>query len=151
MKTIKVLFSKYRELIIYFVFGVFTTLVNLITFHLFSLLLGNEHYLVSNVVAWIASVIFAYITNKIWVFESKSWSVKVLLREIPSFFSARVLSFAVEEVGLFLLVDIAGMSVYGLSVFGFNITGELIAKVILAVIVVILNYIFSKFLIFRKR
>ena len=151
MKTIKVLFSKYRELIIYFVFGVFTTLVNLITFHLFNLLLGNEHYLVSNVVAWIASVIFAYITNKIWVFESKSWSVKVLLREIPSFFSARVLSFAVEEVGLFLLVDIAGMSVYGLSVFSFNITGELIAKVILAVIVVILNYIFSKFLIFRKR
>ena len=151
MKTIKVLFSKYRELIIYFVFGVFTTLVNLITFHLFNLLLGNEHYLVSNVVAWIASVIFAYITNKIWVFESKSWSVKVLLREIPSFFSARVLSFAVEEVGLFLLVDIAGMSVYGLSVFGFNITGDLIAKVILAVIVVILNYIFSKFLIFRKR
>lgn len=151
MKTIKKLLEKYRELVIYFVFGVLTTAVNLVTFQLFNLILGDEKYLISNIIAWIVSVAFAYLTNKIWVFESKSWSGKVLLREVPSFISARVFSFAVEEVGLYILVDAVGLSAYRLSVVGFNFEGELIAKIILAVVVVILNYVFSKFLIFKSK
>lgn len=151
MKKIKILFDKYRELIVYFIFGVLTTVVNLITFHLLNVILGAEQYLVSNIIAWIVSVVFAYVTNKIFVFESKSLNAKVLLREFSSFLSARIFSFAVEEVGLYFLVEAVGLKSYNMSAFGVNITGELISKIILAVIVVILNYVFSKFFIFKNK
>ncbi len=151
MNKIKELIIKYRELIVYIIFGVCTTLVNLITFKLFNLILGNELYLVSNIIAWFASVIFAYITNKLWVFESKSWDKKTLFREVSSFFSARVFSFLIEEAGLFLFVDIMNFKNYHITLFSFVISGEMIAKIILAVLVVILNYVFSKLLVFRKK
>ena len=95
MKMIKKLFIKYKELITYVFFGGLTTVVNLIVFKLFGMLLGDERYLISNAIAWVVAVIFAFITNKLWVFESKSLSGKVLLKEIPSFFAARVLSFII--------------------------------------------------------
>ena len=151
MKTIKKLIIKYRELIVYVFFGALTTAVNLSVFHLSNIILGQELYLASNVIAWIASVIFAYVTNKIWVFDSRQWSRDVLIREISSFFSARVFSFLVEELGLYLLVDTAGMSSMTVTVADYTINGELIAKVILAAIVVVLNYVFSKLLVFRKK
>lgn len=151
MNTIKKLIIKYKELIIYVIFGACTTLVNFITYKLFNVLLGVEYYLVSNIVAWFVSVVFAYITNKLFVFESKSWNVKVVAREVPSFFTARVFSFLVEEAGLFLLVDILGMKNFGMDVFGFYVSGNMISKVLLAVVVVVLNYFFSKFVVFRKK
>ncbi len=150
MTKIKQLLIKYKELIVYAVFGVLTTVVNLIVFALFSKLLGNEKYLVSNIVAWFAAVSFSYVTNKIWVFESKSWKTRVLLKEIPSFFAARVLTLGIEEAGLYFLVDILSFSDISLSVFSFEISGELIAKAVVAVVVVIVNYIFSKLVIFKK-
>ncbi len=151
MKTIKNLIIKYRELIVYVFFGVSTTLVNLVTFYLSNLILGEERYLFSNIIAWIISVIFAYLTNKMWVFESKSWERQVLLKEVPSFFSARVFSFLVEELGLYLLVDVLHFDSFDIEVLSYNINGEMIAKIILAVIVVILNYVFSKLLVFKKK
>ena len=96
MKTIKELILKYKELIVYVIFGGLTTVVNLVVFTLSGMVLGDERYLISNIIAWFAAVIFAYITNKLWVFESKSWDIRVLLKEIPSFFAARVLSFLIE-------------------------------------------------------
>ena len=151
MKKIKELILKYKELIVYVIFGGLTTVVNLVVFTLSGMALGDERYLVSNVIAWFAAVIFAYITNKLWVFESKSWSIKVLLKEIPSFFSARVLSFLIEEFGLYVFVDLLSFNEISLKILSFEIGGELIAKVILAVIVVILNYVFSKLVIFKKK
>ena len=151
MNMVKNLIIKYKELIIYGVFGLCTTLVNFVTYKLFNMLLGVEYYLVSNIVAWFISVVFAYVTNKLFVFESKSWSVKVVAKEVPSFFAARVFSFLVEEAGLFLLVDILGMKNFGMELSGFAISGNMISKVILAVIVVVLNYFFSKFVVFRKK
>ena len=151
MNTIKNLIIKYKELIIYGVFGVGTTLVNFLTYKLFNVLLGVEYYLVSNVIAWFVSVIFAYVTNKLFVFESKSWKLKVVAKEVPSFFAARVFSFLVEEAGLFLLVDALGMKNFGMELSGFAISGNMISKVLLAVIVVVLNYFFSKFVVFRKK
>ncbi len=147
---IKELIIKYKELIIYVIFGGLTTVVNLAVFALFSKLLGDEKYLITNVIAWFAAVVFAYITNKIWVFESKSWSGKVLLKEIPSFFAARVFSFVIEEAGLFLFVDLLSFNEISLELFSFEIGGELIAKGILAVVVVIVNYVLSKLVIFKK-
>lgn len=150
MKMIKDLITKYKELIIYVIFGGLTTVVNLLVFTVMGMIIGDEKYLISNVVAWFAAVIFAYITNKLWVFESKSWAGKVLLKEIPSFFAARVFSFIIEEAGLFLFVDVLSFNKISLKILSFEIGGELIAKLILAVIVVILNYIFSKLVIFKK-
>ena len=151
MNTVKNLIIKYKELIVYVIFGACTTLVNFITYKLFNMLLGVEFYLVSNIVAWFVSVVFAYITNKLFVFESKSWNVKTVAKEVPSFFAARVFSFVVEEAGLFLLVDIFGMKSFGVDAFGFRISGNMISKILLAVVVVVLNYFFSKFVVFRKK
>lgn len=151
MNKIKELFVKYKELIVYVVFGVLTTVVNFAVFWIFSKILGEDLYLVNNAVAWIVSVIFAYVTNKLWVFESKSWAMKLVVKEVVEFVAARLFSFAVEEGGLLLFVNVLGFDKYSITILGFAITGQLIAKVVLAVIVVILNYFFSKFVIFAKK
>lgn len=151
MNKIKELFIKYKELIVYVVFGVLTTVVNFVVFWIFSKILGDDLYLVNNAVAWVVSVIFAYVTNKLWVFDSKSWALKIVAKEVVEFVAARLFSFGVEEGGLLLFVNVLGFDEYSVTLFGFEITGQLIAKVILAVIVVILNYFFSKFVIFAKK
>ena len=151
MNLIKNLIIKYKELIIYGVFGVGTTLVNFLTYELFNMLLGVDLYWVSNIIAWFVSVVFAYVTNKLFVFESKKWEVSLVLKEASSFFAARVFSLIVEQVGLIALVDFVGMKELSWQIFGFTLGGELIAKVILAVVVVIMNYVFSKLVVFRKK
>ena len=151
MNMIKTLITKYKELIVYFVFGLCTTVVNLITFKIFNLILGDEKYLVSNVFAWFLSVVFAYTTNKIFVFKSKDWGMKTLLKEVISFFSSRVFTFVIEESGLYFLVDIMNLKDVQLDVFVITVSGEMISKLIVGVLVVIINYIFSKMFIFKKK
>lgn len=151
MKKLTELILKYKELIAYVFFGALTTAVNFVTFWVLSKILGEDLYYISNAIAWFISVVFAYFTNKLFVFESKSFAPKVLFKEIPEFFGARVFSFFVEEGGLILLVQTLNFGEFSLTVFGFEISGQLIAKLILAVIVVILNYFASKFVIFRKK
>lgn len=140
-----------KEIINYIIFGMLTTAVNFAVFWIFNRLLGKNYYLVSNVIAWIVAVAFAYVTNRIWVFESKVTTVKGILLEVSEFFLARLFSLVVEEAGLLILVDLMKFKDLNFNLFTFTITGELIAKVILAVVVVILNYIFSKFIIFKKQ
>ena len=149
MKMIKKLFIKYKELITYVIFGVLTTLVNFFAFWLFTKILGEELYLINNAIAWVVGVIFAYITNKLFVFESKSWDLKVVTKEITGFLGARIFSFLVEEGGMFLFITVLGLGEKSLTILNLTITGQFIVKILLAVIVVILNYIFSKFFIFR--
>lgn len=140
-----------KEIINYIIFGVLTTVVNFAVFWLFNRLLGKNFYLLSNVIAWIVAVAFAYVTNRIWVFQSKVKSLKGILKEIGEFFLSRLFSLVVEEAGLLILVDLLKFKVLSFDLFSFNVTGEMLAKVILAVVVVILNYIFSKFIIFKKQ
>jgi len=149
MKMIKTLFIKYKELITYVIFGVLTTLVNFFAFWIFTKIFGEDLYLVNNAIAWVVGVVFAYITNKLFVFESKSWDLKVITKEITGFLGARIFSFLVEEGGMFLFVSVLGLGEKSLTLLGFTITGQFIVKILLAVIVVILNYVFSKFFIFR--
>lgn len=151
MNMIKTLITKYKELIVYFVFGLCTTVVNLITFKIFNLILGDEKYLVSNVFAWFFSVVFAYTTNKIFVFKSKDWGIKTLFKEVVSFFSSRVFTFVIEESGLYFLVDVMNLKDVQLDVFVVTVSGEMISKLIVGVLVVIINYIFSKMFIFKKK
>lgn len=151
MNMIKTLITKYKELIVYFVFGLCTTVVNLITFKIFNLILGDEKYLVSNVFAWFFSVVFAYTTNKIFVFKSKDWGMKTLFKEVISFFSSRVFTFVIEESGMYFLVDVMNLKDVQLDVFVVTVSGEMISKLIVGVLVVIINYIFSKMFIFKKK
>lgn len=151
MKKIIELANKYKELILYVIFGGLTTLVNFVSFWICGKLLGEELYLVSNAVAWFVSVIFAYFTNKLFVFESKSFAPKVLLKEITVFFTARVFSFGVEEGGMWVFIDLLNFGEFSFEFFGFEIGGQLIAKLLLAVIVVIMNYFVSKFVAFSKK
>lgn len=150
MKKIKVLFEKYKELLLYIVFGAGTTVVNFLSFSLFQMLLGKDLYLLSNGLAWIAAVVFAYVTNKLWVFESKSWKPGVLWREVLSFVSVRGVSFGIEEVGLLVLVEWLRFGAYSAAILGVTISGAMIAKLLMTVIVVILNYCFSKLVVFKK-
>ena len=98
MDKLKSLFKKVvnRETVLYIVFGVLTTLVNFVSFKLFDVLLGTKLYLVTNVIAWVIAVAFAYVTNKLFVFESKSWALPVIRREIPSFVAARLFSLGAD-------------------------------------------------------
>ena len=72
------LYERLRELFWYGVFGVLTTIINMAAFWLFSDVL-SVHYMVANVIAWVIAVAFAYVTNKLWVFESKSWARSVMV------------------------------------------------------------------------
>ena len=149
-----------KETVTYIFFGVCTTVVNLIAFKLLDMIFGDELYLVTNAVAWILAVAFAFITNKLFVFESKSFGASVLKKEIPTFLGARILSFFIEEGGLYLFVDILGFDKYGVSLVWLNqgenagdlvVGGKMLSKLISAVVVVILNYFFSKLIVFRKK
>ena len=151
MKKIKTLFIKYKEIITYIIFGVLTTLVNFFSFWLFTKIFGEDLYLVNNAIAWVVGVVFAYVTNKLFVFESKSWDLKLITKEITGFLGARIFSFLVEEGGMFLFISVLGLGEKSLALVGFIITGQFIVKILLAVIVVVLNYVFSKFIIFKRQ
>ena len=146
----KNLFNKYKELISYVFFGALTTVVSIGSFKIFDSLLGERNYLLTNIISWILAVIFAFFTNKLWVFESKTWKINTVIKEAISFAAARLFSLGIEEFGLWLLVSVIGMKSLSFAVFSFNINGNFIAKIIMQFVVVVLNYIFSKFLIFRK-
>ena len=140
-----------RETILYLIFGVLTTVLNLAVFWLMNKAVGEALALVNNAVAFVVAVAFAYVTNKLFVFESKSWDSATLLKEIPSFVGARLFSFGLEELLLWLAKDVLAVGKYSLAILGLTIGGLMIAKILISVIVVILNYIFSKFFIFKKK
>lgn len=136
-----------NETISYLFFGVLTTVVNYIVFWLALRLMGEDHALWANVIAFVAAVLFAYVTNKLFVFDSKSWAWTVFRREFPAFVGGRLFSFGLEELGLWICVDLLLVGQYAL----FGIDGVMIAKAVLNVVVIVVNYVLSKFLIFRKK
>lgn len=136
-EKLKALFRKYYDLITYLVFGVLTTVVNYIVYLPCYNLWGFSASQ-SNLIAWAAAVAFAFLTNKPFVFRSHDWSPKVVIPELVKFIGTRIGSGALETGILFLAVDLAGMD------------GNL-WKLLTSVLVVILNYIGSKLLVFRKK
>ena len=121
----------------YGIFGVLTTIVNLVVYNLCYYKAGMNNT-VSNVIAWILAVAFAYITNKLWVFESKSWKMSVLRREVTAFVSCRLATGIMDILIMYICVDILGWH-------------AMLMKLSSNVLVIILNYIFSKLIIFKKR
>ena len=151
MNKIKSLFCRHRELMLYILFGAATTAVNFAAFKLWRLLLGDARYLLCNALAWVLAVLFAYLVNKRWVFESRTRSPKAIARELASFAAARLLSLGAEQLGLYLLVDVTGLGAKTFPLLGVTLSGTMAAKVLLAVLVVILNYFFSKFIVFKTK
>lgn len=136
IEKLTLLMKKYREVIMYLIFGVLTTLVNIAVYWLLASVLGL-HYMAGTVIAWIVSVAFAYVTNRVFVFKSKAHGAAAVLREIGLFVGCRLLSGVFDVVCMFVSVDLLHIN-------------DMLAKLLSNVVVVILNYIFSKLLIFRK-
>lgn len=126
-----------RETITYGIAGVSTTVVNFIAYHVFCNMMGIPN-LIANAIAWVIAVVFAYVVNARWVFQDKQEDAVSESKKIAKFFGARVVTFGVEEVGMFVLVDLLQ---------GPN----MIMKAVVAVLVIILNYIFSKLFVFKKK
>lgn len=141
-----------RETILYIVFGVATTVVNYIVFHLlYNVLWQQQNSLTANAAAFVAAVIFAFVVNKLFVFESKSWSAATLKREIPSFLAARIGSFCIEEAGLFLAEKVFKLGgIIAITLGSAELDWITMVKLSLSFIVVILNYVFCKLIVFKK-
>ena len=137
VKAIFQILKKNREAILYLLFGGFTTLINILSYSLLYYAVGFSNTL-SNIFAWIVSVVFAYITNKLFVFENKNFAFPKIFVELFSFFSCRLLTGILDLGIMFLFVDVLLMN-------------ALLIKVISNVVVIILNYVASKFLIFKRR
>lgn len=142
-----------RETILYIVFGVATTVVNYVVFYLlYNVLWHQRSSLSANAVAFIAAVIFAFVVNKIFVFQSKSWRMDTLKQEIPSFLAARIGSFGIEEAGLLICERVLKLGgVVAITLGDVALDWITIVKLALAFVVIVLNYIFCKLLVFRKR
>lgn len=123
-----------RETISYAIFGLMTTIVNFASYEgLYRVGISN---LTANWMAWVIAVTFAYIVNKWSVFRSRSRTVKAEMAKISKFYGARLVSLGVEQLGMFIFVDVFGMYRW-------------LVKGILAIIVIVINYIFSKLYIFK--
>lgn len=137
MDKLKKLYSAQREAILYIVFGGATTGVNFVVFWLCKWLLPTTPT-TNNAIAWAMSVTFAYIVNKLFVFNSRNTAPRVVLVELTSFVGARFISGFAETLAIYVFVEKLGAN-------------DMLVKVIAAVIVVLLNYIFSRLIVFKKR
>ncbi|MCC0660873.1 GtrA family protein [Clostridioides sp. ZZV14-6154] len=130
------IFKKHKETILYLFFGAFTTLVNIVSYLFFTRII-SFNFMVANALAWILAVLFAYVTNKFFVFESKKVEIKFLFKEFLSFVSFRLLSGIIEMVIMYVMIDLLFVN-------------DIIVKVFTNVVVIVLNYLFSKMIIFKK-
>ncbi len=135
MKKIIELMKKHRQIILYLIFGVLTTLINIVAYWLFAhpLSLGT---LASTILAWLTSVFFAFFTNKSIVFESRD--KKRFFFELFTFLGSRVLTGVIDLAIMFVFVDVL-------------LLNDMVIKIVSNIIVIVLNYVLSKFIVFRKK
>lgn len=136
---IKKIYIKYQEITNYLFFGILTTIINLITYYILILTILNPNnpleLQISNIIAWITSVTFAYITNKKYVFKSNETNIK---KEIIKFYTSRLTTLFIDISLMFIFVTILKLN-------------DKLIKLIIAIIIIILNYILSKLIVFKKR
>lgn len=141
MNNITLLYKKYQEIINYLIVGVLTTVVSIVTYFLFSLILDIENnilFILANVLSWICAVIFAYITNKKFVFNTTTSNKKEEIKVFSMFVSSRITTLLIELAFMFITVKVI-------------LIDDKIAKVIAQFIVIVLNYILSKLFVFKKK
>ena len=138
MQKIMDLFNKYKEVIMYLIFGVLTTVVSLVSYYLLTITVLNPEsglqLQIANILSWILSVAFAYITNRKYVFESKSNNY---VKEITSFVGGRVATLLMDMLIMFVFV----------TLLKFN---DKLFKLVSQVVVIVANYIISKIFVFKK-
>ena len=128
-------YKKNKEVLLFF--GGLTFIVSIATYAVFNVSMGiNE--LIANVMSWVLAVLFAFATNRVWVFQAPTHTITEFLKQMLSFFGGRVVTLVIEEI--ILLVFITWL--------GFN---SMVVKVIAQVIVIVLNYVISKFWIFKDK
>lgn len=128
------IYKKYRLQILYVIMGGFTTVINAVSYWLFSKITGN---VAATAIAWFIAVLFAFFTNKLIVFESKSMEWRCLIREFCLFIGCRLFSGGVDLLFMYITVDVCGFH-------------GLLMKVISDVFVTIINFVGSRFLIFKR-
>ncbi|TFZ93039.1 GtrA family protein, partial [Clostridioides difficile] len=126
----------HKETILYLFFGTLTTFVNIISYLFFTRVV-SLNFIIANILAWILAVLFAYFTNKFFVFESKVIEIAFLFKEFLSFVSFRLFSGITEMLIMYIMIDLLFIN-------------DIIVKVFTNIIVIVLNYVFSKMIIFKK-
>lgn len=138
MQKIIELFNKYKEIIMYLIFGVLTTVVSLVTYYALTLTILNPEKAMqlqlANIIAWIVSVAFAYVTNRKFVFESKSEDI---VKEATSFVGGRVLTLLLDMAIMFIFVTLLHLN-------------DKIFKIVSQVLVIVTNYVISKLFVFKE-
>lgn len=129
-------YKKYREILLYLFFGGLTTIVSFSSYWLFYDAFEIKGY-ISNIISWVLAVLFAFFTNRIWVFNSPTTGVAAFLTQMAAFFGGRLFSGAAETIFIFIFVDLLSYN-------------SLAMKLIASVFVVILNYFLSKLFIFKN-
>lgn len=134
-------YQKHRQVVAYFTYGALTSLFNMVLYAVFVSFAGIT---LSNAIAWFGAVVFAFVTNKLFVFKSKKWRTKETLKEAGTFLGARIFS-GILEITLPTLLFHLGLDHDLFGIKGF------VSKIIVSVIVIILNYVLSKKIVFRKK
>ena len=136
MEKMRALLRQHRETVSYVFWGVMTTAVNYVVYYVLRQL--QVHYAYANVAAWAAGVLFAYFVNKIFVFQSRDWSWRVALRELWQMVAARIFSGLLDQGILMLFVEALHCN-------------DKIVKLFSNVVVVVVNYVLSKWIIFKPK
>ena len=143
MNKIKELYLKHKEIINYLIFGALTTVVNLIAKYilLFTILDATNAFelQLSVIISWFVACTFAYITNRIWVFESKS---KEIVKEITKFFTSRFTTLGLEMLIMFIFVTVLGLN---------SDIWVIVWTLVAQIVVIVVNYILSKLLVFKGK
>ena len=135
MLKLKELFNKYKEMILYLIFGVLTTVVSFVVQWLFKDVISMPFAWLTTFIAWFCSVLFAVVTNKLFVFESKS--KQYFLKELALFYTSRLLTGLLEIGSMALFVDLCQLNYWAV-------------KIIANIVIIVLNYVLSKFIVFKK-
>lgn len=137
VKAIKKYIEKYKDIVPYAVFGIFTTIINICFYWICAHPLSFP-VMASTVIAWIISVMFAYVTNRKWVFHSETIGGVAVIKEMISFFIARLATGIIDWLCMFIFVDIMSLN-------------DVAVKTLANIIVIIINYVASKMLIFKHK
>lgn len=137
IESLKKLCIKHKAIIKYGIFGALTTIINIVTYVVCYTYLGISN-VVSNVIAWIIACSFAFITNKIWVFESKSMYPRTVIYEVVTFFGCRLATGLMDLVIMYVAVDVHAWN-------------SSLMKCISNIIVIVANYVASRMVIFKKK
>jgi len=140
MRKIINLYKKYKEIINYLITGILTTLISISSYFILSIILdidNNIYFIAANIISWICAIIFAYVTNKKFVFTSITENTKDTLKEFSLFAISRIATLLIELIFMFISVKIL-------------LINDKFAKVIAQIIIIILNYIISKIFVFKS-